>query len=131
MAAEVDDDEDEQMGDGEYYVACTAKHIGNLLATTEVSSADYNAVKALVDGAVNSFMGFNFCRSQRLQLDASGYTRCVAWHRSAVGYGIGKDIEPQSSVRADKRYATYIYTDMAIGAARLEEVKLVEMKCIA
>lgn len=129
MAAEVDDD-DEQLAEGEYCVAVTAKHIGNLLSTTETTSVDYNSVKALVDGKINTFMGFKFIRSQRLLLNGSGYYRLPAWHRSAVGFGIAKDIETQSSPRPDKRFAHYIYCDMAIGAARLEEVKLVEVICV-
>ena len=42
------------------YIICTAKQIHDLLTSTEVTSADFNSVKALVQGDVNTFMGFTF-----------------------------------------------------------------------
>src|SRR4029077_4359938 len=50
------DDEDPR------YIAITAKALQDMLRTTEVTSADYNGVKALVDGNVNTFLGFEFKR---------------------------------------------------------------------
>lgn len=38
----------------------------NLLRETEVSSYDFNNVKALVEGKIDTFMGFKFIRTQRL-----------------------------------------------------------------
>ena len=55
------DVEEEQM-----FLVCTGKQLEDLLATEEVSSADYNTVKALVKGEINTFMGFEFIRSERL-----------------------------------------------------------------
>jgi hypothetical protein len=111
------------------YIAVKAQQIGNLLATTEATSQDYNTVKALVNGTIDTFMGFNFIRTERLQLDSNSYTRVIAWRKSALGLGIGKDIEGQLSQRADKSYAWYPYLCQSIGATRLEESKLVEIKC--
>ena len=48
------------------YGAITASGLSNLLGETQVSSSDYNTVKALVQGDVNSFMGFEFKRTERL-----------------------------------------------------------------
>lgn len=111
------------------YIAVKAQQIGNLLATTEATSQDYNTVKALVNGSIDTFMGFNFIRTERLQLNASSQTRVAAWRKSAMGLGIGKDIEGQLSQRADKSYAWYPYLCQTIGATRLEESKLVEIVC--
>ena len=57
-------------------------------------------------------------------------TRVPAFRKSARGLGIAKDISGQISLRPDKRFATYVYADMAVGAARLEEAKLVEIVCL-
>src|SRR5690606_16720791 len=38
----------------------TAKQLTNLLNTTKVTSADYASVKALVNGTIDTFMGFKF-----------------------------------------------------------------------
>jgi hypothetical protein len=115
--------------DEERFVACSARQIGNLLATTEVTSKDYNTVQALVDGKVNKFMGFNFIRTQRLLTDTNSYRRVPAWAKSGVGLAIGKDITSQVAPRPDKRFSWYAYFQMFIGASRLEEEKVVEIKC--
>jgi hypothetical protein len=123
LAAEGDEDE-------ECFVVVGAKQIGNLLATTEVTSSDFNEVKALRNGTIDTFMGFKFIHSERNLLDANGYARIPAYRKSGMGLGIAKDIEGQVTIRADKRMAHYAYTDMAIGGTRLEEAKLVEIKCL-
>lgn len=121
-AAEGDDEE-------ERYIAVKATHKGQLLATTEVTSADYNSVKALVDGKIDTFMGFKFKHTERLQVNGSGQYRVPAWRKSAMGLGIAKDVSTDVYQRGDKRKAWYAYADMSIGAARLEEPKLVEIIC--
>ena len=123
MAAEGDEDE-------EYYLSCPAAQIGALLSTTEATSADYNSVRALVDGNIDQYMGFKFLRSERLQVNASGQRRVIAWRKSGLGLAIGRDIESQMAQRPDKRFATYVYCDTAIGATRMEEVKLCEIVCV-
>jgi hypothetical protein len=39
--------------------------MSDLLALEKITSADYATVKALVQGAIDTFMGFKFVRSQR------------------------------------------------------------------
>ena len=46
-----------------------------MLSIEQVTSSDYNTVKALAQGDVNSFMGFKFIRTKRLPVtDAAAYT---------------------------------------------------------
>jgi hypothetical protein len=115
--------------DEERFVACTSKQIADLLKTTETTSADYNNVKALVEGKVDRFMGFNFIRTERLVKNASNHRRVMAWVKSGVGLCIGQDVTARITERADKRFSTYAYFCMSIGAARLEEAKVVEIVC--
>jgi len=121
-AAEGDENE-------ERYMVCSSKQIGNMLATTEATSADYNSVKALVEGQINTFLGFTWIRTERLDLDSNGYRRVAAYRRSAMGLGVAKDIWTRITERADKSFSIYVYAAMSIGAARLEEVKMCEIKC--
>lgn len=121
-AAEGDENEERVM-------VCQAQQIGNMLATTEATSADYNSVKALVNGQIDTFLGFKWIRSERLTLDGTGYRRCAAYRKSAMGLGTAKDIWTRIQERADKSFSDYVYAAMSIGAARLEEVKMVEIKC--
>lgn len=48
------------------YIVVNAAMLEALLSETEVTSSDYNTVKALVQGEINSFMGFNFIRTELL-----------------------------------------------------------------
>lgn len=122
-AAEGDEEE-------ERYILVAAKQKGNLLATTEATSADYNTVRALYDGKIDTFMGFKFIHSERLAKDGNGYTRVIAWRKSAMGLGLTRDIWTMVGRRPDKGYAWYPYESQTIGASRLEEAKLVELKCL-
>jgi len=110
------------------YIIVSPKQISGLLNITEVTSSDFNTVKALATGEVNSYLGFNFIVSNRLAL--SGTTRsCIAFAQDGLALGIGKDISARIDERADKSYATQVYYCMSIGATRMEEDKVVEVQC--
>lgn len=111
------------------YLACAQKQIANLLATTEATSEDYASVKALVKGDIDTFMGFEFIRTERLGTNGSGYRKCFAFAKTGIGLAIGKDITAEVDRRADKRFSWYGYFQMFIGAVRLEEEKVCEILC--
>lgn len=113
----------------ERYICCTAKQLGNLLSTTEVTSKDYNTVQALVTGQLSQFMGFNFIRSQQVPVDGSSYRRVLAWTKSGLGLAMQKEPTVRISERPDKNYSVQIYSETSLGASRLEEAKVVEIKC--
>ena len=123
MANEVDVENDP------LYCAVTAVQLDNLLGTTEVTSSDYNTVKALVSGSVDTFMGFKFIHTELLGLDGSSDRRCIAWAKSGLHLGIWNDITTKISERADKSYAMQVYVKGTFGATRVEEGKVVEIIC--
>ena len=131
------------------YMAVSPSQLRALLADTTITSADYNTVRALVDGKLNSFMGFNFIMTNRLDLetdatvkfsvttgefDASGTAgttgrRCLAWIPDGVIVSTGIDMKSRVGERADKSYSTQVYGAMSIGATRLEDVKTLYINC--
>lgn len=111
------------------YIAVTAVQMDNLLGTTEVTSSDYNTVKTLVSGEVDTFLGFKFIQCERLGVDGSGDRRCIAWAKSGMHLGMWNDITTKISERADKSYATQVYVKGTFGATRTEEKKVVEIIC--
>lgn len=123
MRNEVDMDMDE------LYIAVTAEQVEDLLATTEVTSSDYNTVKALVQGDIDTFMGFKFKHIERLGVDGSSARRCIAWAKSGMHVGIWNDINTRIGERPDKSYSTQVYTKSTFGATRVEEKKVVEILC--
>ena len=110
------------------FFACTGKQLGDLLRTTEVTSADYNTVKALVQGSVDTFMGFNFIRTELVKKTTT--TRnCFAWAQDGLLLGVGRDIVGRITERDDKNYSTQVFYAMNIGATRMEEKKVVQVDC--
>ena len=82
-----------EVSDETIYVAIDAEGLDDLLGNTEITSADYNSVKALVQGEVNQFLGMTFitfgireegglARNGAIQ---DGY----AWTMSSVGVACG------------------------------------------
>lgn len=118
-----------EVDDEQFFIALTAKQRTNLLNTTEVTSADYAAVKALVRGEVDTFMGFRFVLINRLPLDASGDRLLYAWAKSGVGLHVPQDMKTRIGERADKSYLTQVYLCATVGAVRIEDEKVVEIAC--
>lgn len=110
-------------------MVCAAGQIADLLNVTQVTSADYNTVKALAQGEIDTYLGCKFIRSQRLGTDSDGNRQVLMFTQSALGLAVGADIQTKISERADKNYATQVFLSMSIGATRIEEEKMVEIAC--
>ena len=123
-----------------------SRQLESLLGQTEVTSSDFASVKALVQGEVDSFMGFKFIRTERLTgsvtYTASASTGAVGSGTSSTGnrknfafamdgllLAIGEDMVSKIDPRPDKGYATQVYARMSVGSTRMEEVKVVEVGC--
>lgn len=120
------------------FIAVTSEQLEDLLNTTQVTSSDFNTVKALVQGEVETFLGFNFIRIDGARIDGSkllpiitGLERaCVAWQRDQVVLGVGIQPAARITERADKNYSTQVFYSMSAGAARMQEVGVVEIACV-
>lgn len=110
------------------YIAVGPNQIESLLGDTTVTSSDFNSVKALVQGELDTFMGFKFIVTNRLA--KSGDIRsCFAWAEDGLLLGVGKDSTARIDERADKGYATQVYYCMSIASTRMEEEKVVQISC--
>ena len=110
------------------YIAVGPNQIEALLNNTTVTSSDFNTVKALVQGEIDTFLGFKFIVTNRLAV-ASSIRTCFAWAEDGLALGIGKDVTARIDERADKGYATQVYYCMSIAATRMEEEKVVSIAC--
>jgi len=111
------------------YLAFTAIQLDNLLATTEVTSSDFNSVKALVEGKVDTFMGFKFIRTERLTTDGNGDRQIIAWAQDGLLLAQGSNNITRITERADKSYSVQVFRSEDFGATRMEEDKVVEIAC--
>lgn len=74
-------------------LAISSIGLEQLLGSTQATSADYNSVKALVNGDLKTFLGFNFITIESrdeggLPLSTNDRT-CYAWHKDAIGLAVG------------------------------------------
>ena len=90
------------------YIAVGPNQIEALLNNTTVTSSDFNTVKALVQGDIDTFLGFKFIVTNRLAKSGNDRT-CFAWAEDGLALGVGKDIMARIDERSDKGYATQVY----------------------
>jgi hypothetical protein len=79
------------------FAAINAKGLGGLLDDSKATSSDFQTVKALVTGDINSLAGFTFVvlddRSEGGLTVASNIVSSYFFHRDAVGLAIGIDMK--------------------------------------
>jgi hypothetical protein len=121
------DDADVEEEDRIMVISPTA--LSNLLQLSQVSSADFNTVRALVRGEVDTFMGFKFITSTRLDsvtgLVSPGSISCIAFQKYGLCLGMGSAPIVRTDERNDLSYSWQIYYELNIGAVRLEEARVV------
>lgn len=111
------------------YMIVTSKQMSNLLNLEKVTSSDYASIKALVQGQIDTYLGFKFLRTERLGTDSNSDRQVLAFCQSGIGLAVGSDVSTRISERADKNYATQVFLSMTIGATRVEDEKVVEIAC--
>lgn len=110
------------------YIIVGPQQVIDLLGDTNVTSSDFNTIKALVNGELNTFMGFNFVMSNRLSITSSK-RKVLVYTQDAILMAVGQDIMTKIDERADKGYSTQVYVCQTIGATRMEEAKVVSIEC--
>lgn len=113
----------------EKFLVISSQQITNLMNTTEIKSADYNSVKALVRGEIDTFLGCKVIMTNLLpKVSTTRYA--LLFVKSGIGLAIGRDVTSRIDELPTQHYAKQLYFSMAIGASRLEEDKVVEIGCI-
>lgn len=125
----------------------TATDLINMLREEEAINGDYAAIKALVNGEINTYMGFDFHRVEFVpQLTAAasfdpadgsvgagagtlpiGSKRLMAFVNDGIQMALNEDVMARIDERPDKDYLNQVYMKMAMGGTRLEEEKVVEL----
>ena len=88
------------------YASINAQGLGGLLNQEEITSSDYNNVKALVNGDVDTFGGFKFVviedRAEGGLTEAANIVDSYFFSQDAVGLAIGIDIKTDVDWIADR-----------------------------
>ncbi len=120
------DDKDVEPDDR--FIVITPTALSKSLQEQKMSSADYAAVKALVNGEINTFMGFTWITSTRLPLGSDSGLAGLAYHRYALCLAMAAAPKVRTDERLDLSYSWQIYYELNIGAVRLEEDRLVRLR---
>lgn len=113
----------------ERFIIWNARQKASLLNSTKATSSDYASVKALVQGDIDTFMGFKFVRSERIGTNSNDDDKVLFYCKSGIKLGMGKDPTGRVSERDDKNYATQVFYSMTIGSTRMEETKVGYIEC--
>ena len=118
----------------ERFIACSEKQLSDLLKSTEVKSADYNTIKALVKGEIDTFVGFKFISTERLAMtpvngSVPQLRHCFAWVKSGLHFGTWDALNIRADARPDKNYVWQVYARATIGATRTQEKKVIQIDC--
>ena len=115
------------------HIIIHADSLASLLSETSVTSSDFNTVKALVSGEVNTFLGFTFHtlgdRSEGgLPIDGSSDRTLYAFHRDAVGMAEG--IAPKSEINYVPEKTSFLVASMfSAGAVAIDDEGIVKLTC--
>ena len=122
----------------------TGENIMALLQDPNITSADYNTVKSLVNGEIDSFMGFKFIRIEFLPVNTGGAgnynneagnatvvtataTRNFCFVPECIKFGLGNQPKSKIAEIPQKLDSTLVTLQAYVGSMRMEEVKVVEV----
>lgn len=119
--------------DVQIFIVCPPVGVEQLLRETAAAGAaggpgsgDYNVVKALVNGEIDTWMGFKFIMTNRVP-SLSNVANCIAFTKDALLLAIGQDIESSVDVLPQMHNSTQVYSSMTIGAVRMWGEKVIKI----
>jgi hypothetical protein len=113
------------------HIVLHSNGLQSLLSETAVTSSDFNTVKALVSGELNTFLGFQFHvlgdRTEGgLAIDGSLDRTCFAFHKDAIGYGEG--IAPKTEINYIPEKTSFLVASMfSAGATTIDAEGIVSI----
>ena len=132
ILSEQEADQYDEGGNPLYFIVCSASQIEALLHSTQVQSADYNNIRALVEGQTNFFAGFQFIRYENMPTTGSGDSlveSVLAFHPQGLAFCSWEEPITEIERRSDKAFVPYAYFEMDIGATRVWEEMVIQIDC--
>ena len=118
--------DDADVEEEDRYLVINPTLLSSALQEEKMSSADYAVVKALVNGDINTFMGFNWITSTRLS-QQSGLVGLV-YQKYAMCLAMAAQPLVRTDERKDLSYSWQIYYELNVGAVRLEEDRIRQLR---
>ncbi len=112
-----------------FFLAMSQDQVEDMVTDTTAGSRDYNNIRLLMKGQIDTFLGFTIVPTERLAVNGSSHRRCIAWAKNSLALAVGEEINGRISERSDKNYSTQVFMSMDIGATRMDETGVVEIPC--
>ena len=115
------------------HIVLHGNNLSSLLSETAVTSSDFNTVKALVAGELNTFLGFTFHllgdRAEGgLPIDGSLDRKVFAFHKDAVGYAEG--IAPRTEINYIPEKTSFLVNAVfSATATAIDAEGIVQLTC--
>jgi hypothetical protein len=110
------------------FLAIPASALTDLLNETEVNSHDYNTVRPLVTGELDTFMGFKIILHNRITpITAGSVYRAIAFSEDALKIARPQQMKVEVGKLAERSFADVLYVEHSIGGVRVEDNQVVEI----
>ena len=113
--------------DTSWHAYLSAHQGENLRADTDLTSNDFNVVKALVSGEVNDYMGFEFHWGQRAPITGSNIRDVYFWVKQSMQLAVSQEPRGFMDVIPSKRHSIQVRYELDSGATRMDEAGVVEI----
>lgn len=128
---------------GRRYAVVSPQGLEQMLGEDKISSADYNAIRALMSGELNSFMGFEWYVTPRLGTttiaaakkpaaaattgdQVTGYD-AYFYTDQAMIFGMVNDVRIKFAELPNRGHALQVYHEFGLGAVRMDEKAIVKV----
>jgi hypothetical protein len=114
------------------WLALSPLGIEDLLMEPEIqlSTVHQVALEAIKQGEVKNLFGFETVMSNELPFNSGTNMRtCVAWIKEGLCLGLNEDYEVDIGPRRDLNNLTQIWTNIDIGATRMQETHVYAFQC--
>lgn len=114
------------------YILHSAEQLTQLLSDSKMTNFDYNNVKALVSGEINTFMGFKFILMESrkeggLPIDTTDNTiKAFCFSYDSVGLAISRDITSRTDYIPNK-VGTQIISMVQMGAVNIRDEAIIPL----
>ena len=106
-----------------------ANNLAGMLGETQITSSDFASVKALVQGDIDTFLGFKFVTigdRDEGGLPLPSTRTCFAFHRDAIGMGIGMNQKSEINYVPEK--TSFLVSSMfSAGAVAIDDDGIVKI----
>lgn len=111
------------------YCVITAQQEEELMKDAKFINRDFTAGQVLDKGVIGTWSGINFIRSEELTGTTNQVRDILLYTETALGLGINTELSIETGKDPAHSFATVLYVAMTMGATRIEDEKIVKIKC--